>query len=101
MPLPAELTMTGRDPLILGSGLLLGARLNGSDYPLPGVVPLIDVRKLAGRGLLAAEMVEPLLALRHHNVLMFDFVLKRSLALDGQRFANEVFETAPFFARPA
>ena len=75
--------------------------LNGSDYPLPGVVPLIDVRKLAGRGLLAAGRVEPLLALRHHNVLMFDFVLKRSLALDGQRFANEVFETAPFFARPA
>jgi mannonate dehydratase len=75
--------------------------LNGSDYPLPGVVPLIDLRKLSASGLLAADMVEPLLQLRHHNVLMFDFVLKRSLALNGERFANEVFETAPFFARPA
>lgn len=73
--------------------------LNGSDYPLPGVVPLIDVRKLIARGLLAADSLETLLALRHHNVLLFDFVVKRSLALNGQRFANEVFETAPFFAR--
>jgi hypothetical protein len=46
-------------------------------------------------------MVEPLRALRHSNVLLFDFVLKRNLSLKGQRFANEVFETAPFFARPA
>ena len=73
--------------------------LNGSDYPLPGVVPLIDLRKLAERGLIDAAMVEPLRELRHHNVLLFDFVLKRSIALNGQRFANEVFETAPFFAR--
>ena len=73
--------------------------LNGSDYPRPGVVPLIDLRKLAARGLLAADRVELLRQLRHHNALMFDFVLKRSLAFNGQRFANEVFETAPFFAR--
>jgi mannonate dehydratase len=73
--------------------------LNGSDYPLPGVVPLVDVRKLAARGLLGADLVEPLLQLRHHNVLMFDFVLKRSLALNGQRFADPVFETAAFFPR--
>ena len=73
--------------------------LNGSDYPLPGVVPLIDLRKLAARGLLAADRVELLRQLRHHNALMFDIVLKLSLAFNGQRFANEVFETAPFFAR--
>jgi mannonate dehydratase len=75
--------------------------LNGSDYPLPGVVPLIDLHKLVSRGLLDAGLVEPLRALRHSNVLLFDFVLKRNLSLKGQRFANEVFETAPFFARPA
>jgi mannonate dehydratase len=73
--------------------------LNGSDYPLPGVVPLIDLHKLVSRGLLDAGMVEPLRALRHSNVLLFDFVLKRSLSSKGQRFANPVFETAPFFAR--
>lgn len=74
--------------------------LNGSDYPLPGVLPLINLRRLVARGLLDADMVEPLRALRHHNVLLFDFVLKRSLALQGQGFAPSVFETAPFFARP-
>jgi mannonate dehydratase len=73
--------------------------LNGSDYPLPGVVPLIDLHKLVARGLLDAGMVEPLRALRHSNVLLFDFVLKRNLSSKGQRFANGVFETAPFFAR--
>lgn len=78
-----------------------GRLLNGSDYPLPGVVPLIDLNRLVSRGLLAAGMVEPLRTLRHHNVLLFDFVLKRSLASQGRRFADEVFETAPFFARPA
>ena len=78
-----------------------GRLLNGSDYPLPGVVPLIDLNKLVSRGLLDESMVEPLRALRHSNVLLFDFVLKRNLSLKGQRFANEVFETAPFFARAA
>jgi len=78
-----------------------GRLLNGSDYPLPGVVPLIDLHKLVARGLLDESLVELLRALRHHNVLLFDFVLKRSLSFNGQRFAKEVFETAPFFARPA
>jgi hypothetical protein len=39
--------------------------------------------------------------LRSINVLLFDFVLKRSLAANGQGFAASVFETAPFFMRPA
>lgn len=86
-------------PTLLSRREWQGRLLNGSDYPLPGVVPLIDLRKLVARGLLQAEMVEPLLALRQHNVLLFDFVLKRSLALGGHRFAPQVFETAPFFAR--
>ena len=40
----------------------------------------------------------PLRELRHANVLLFDFVLKRSLAHKGQAFAPGVFETTPFFA---
>ena len=73
--------------------------LNGSDYPLPGVVPLIDLHGLVSRGLLDAALLDPLRMLRQHNVLLFDFVLKRSLGLQGHRFAPQVFETAPFFAR--
>ena len=75
--------------------------LNGSDYPLPGVVPLISLQGLVDLQLLDAAAVEPLRRLRESNVLLFDFVLKRSLRKGGQGFATSVFETAPFFARPA
>jgi predicted TIM-barrel fold metal-dependent hydrolase len=75
--------------------------LNGSDYPLPGVVPLVSLQGLVNAQLLDASAVEPLAQLRDYNVLLFDFVLKRSLRKDGQGFAGSVFETAPFFTRPA
>jgi hypothetical protein len=75
--------------------------LNGSDYPLPGVVPLISLTALADRALLDPAALETLRRLRDINVLLYDFVLKRNLALKGQGFAASVFETAPFFQRPA
>jgi len=75
--------------------------LNGSDYPLPGVVPLISTQALVDRQWLAPAAVEPLRRLRDVNVLLYDFVLKRSLAIRGQGFAPGVFETAPYFVRPA
>ena len=74
--------------------------LNGSDYPLPGVVPLIHLQGLVNRKLLDAAAIEPLRRLRDHNVLLFDFVVKRSLAFDGQGFAASVFETAKWLGRP-
>ena len=74
------------------------ARLvNGSDYPLPGVLPIVSVPLLAERRLLDHAAVAPLKELRDHNVLLFDFVLKRSLANNGAAFARTVFETRPFF----
>ena len=73
--------------------------LNGSDYPLPGVVPLIYLQALAERQLLDPAALPTLRRLRDANVLLFDFVLKRSLALNGQGFAPTVFETAPFFMK--
>lgn len=75
--------------------------LNGSDYPLPGVVPLIPISKFADRGLLDRAAVEPLSELRDHNVLLFDFVLKRSLGNNGAGFPRSVFETRPFFEASA
>ncbi|MFZ4535770.1 amidohydrolase family protein [Propionivibrio sp.] len=74
--------------------------LNGSDYPLPGVVPLISLQALVKSQLLDPAAVEPLRRLRDINVLLYDFVLKRSLDKEGQGFAKQVFETAPFFSRP-
>ncbi len=75
--------------------------LNGSDYPLPGVVPLIAMQALVDRQWLDPAAVEPLRRLREYNVLLFDFVLKRSLAMHGQGFPPSVFETAPYFGRRA
>lgn len=72
--------------------------LNGSDYPLPGVMPLFSVKAMAQQGYLDANLVEPISALRHHNPLLFDFVLKRHLQVDGKRFAKSVFETGTTFA---
>ncbi len=62
--------------------------LNGSDYPLPGVVPLVSLQGLVDSQLLDATAVKPLRRLRDSNVLLFDFVLKRSLRKDGQGFAQ-------------
>lgn len=66
--------------------------LHGSDYPLPGLMPLFDLRALVAEGLLAEEAVAPLRAIRRHNVLLFDFVLKRSLRAGAAALPATVFE---------
>lgn len=71
--------------------------LNGSDYPLPGVMPLFAPAAFARAGLLDQAAVPVLDELRGHNPLLFDFVLKRQLALDGRRLPATVFETRGFF----
>jgi uncharacterized protein len=75
--------------------------LNGSDYPLPGVMPLFSVGDLVARGLLEASSGALLKTIRSHNPLLFDFVLKRSLRSNGKAFATAVFETREFFLRGA
>ncbi len=54
--------------------------LNGSDYPLPGLMPLFAPEQIAQAGLLPAGLVPVLHRLRAYNPLLFDFVLKRSLS---------------------
>ncbi len=71
--------------------------INGSDYPLPGVIPLFSPRGLVERGYLSQAHVRVLSAIRQYNPLLFDFVLKRSLARGGQRFAPSVFESRRVF----
>ena len=77
--------------------------LNGSDYPLPGVLPLVALDTFAARGMLAAETVPVLREIRDHNAILFDLVLKRALRnpATGQRFPAAVFETRRHFARAA
>ncbi len=73
--------------------------VNGTDYPLPGIMPLYSVDYLVDLGLLQARAAPVLTAIRQHNPLLFDFVLKRELASGGRRLAPAVFETRRIFDR--
>jgi predicted TIM-barrel fold metal-dependent hydrolase len=71
--------------------------LNGSDYPLPGIMPIFSMKALASAGVLDESLVPVLHDLREGNALLFDFTLKRNLRVGGQRFPVSVFETRGFF----
>lgn len=73
--------------------------LFGTDYPLPGVVPLISPSAFARAGMLDAAAVPVLESVREHNPVLFTFALKRLLTSKGRRFAPAVFETRRFFDR--
>ena len=72
--------------------------LNGSDYPLPGVMPLFSVDYLVSLGLLPETVATVLREIRSYNPLLFDFVLKRQLRSNGKALSKNVFETRQFFA---
>ena len=88
-----------RRVLQLAGGEWAGRLLNGSDYPLPGIMPLYSTRALAAAGYLDEAAVAPLAAIRQHNPMLYDFVLKRHLRVGNMRLPASVFETRPFFTR--
>lgn len=73
--------------------------VNGSDYPLPAINALVRTGLLEELGYIDARTRRLLNEIDQHDPLLFDFVLKRSLALKtGEgvaRFAPSVFETPP------
>ncbi len=71
--------------------------VNGSDYPLPGVWPLYDLELLADRRYIARTALSLLHALRGHNPLLFDLVLKRALRRGHHRLPARAFEGARVF----
>jgi mannonate dehydratase len=71
--------------------------LHGSDYPLPCIGALVRLGPLVRAGLLDARHIDALEALRAHNLLLFDFALKRLVAWRGAGFARAVFETRRHF----
>lgn len=71
--------------------------LNGSDYPLPGVMPLFSTLTMSSLGYLKRSAVKPLEKIRRYNPMLYDFVLKRHLHWQGKKFAGKVFETENFF----
>ena len=71
--------------------------INGSDYPLPGVFPLFSMKTMADRGYIDDRQAETIRAIRPHNPLLFDFVLKRTIRYQGKGFSPSVFETRRVF----
>jgi len=71
--------------------------LNGSDYPLPGIMPLFSVDYLVSLGLVQESAKPVLTEIRSYNPLLFDFVLKRHLRSNGNALSKNIFETRPFF----
>jgi len=67
--------------------------LNGSDYPLPAVMPFYSTRELARRGYLQPAAVNSLVQVRRHNPLLYDLLLKRLLRADGHGFELDVFHS--------
>jgi mannonate dehydratase len=84
-------------PEIIEAKAWHGRLLNGSDYPLPGIMPIFSVRGFVRAGMLDEAAVPVLAELRHVNPLAFDFVLKRSLSWRGARLPASAFETRRFF----
>ena len=71
--------------------------LNGSDYPLPGVMPVFSVDYLVSLKLIDEKAGALFKEIRLHNPLLFDFVLKRHLRSNSRRLSAEVFQTRRFF----
>ncbi|HEU0199354.1 MAG TPA: amidohydrolase family protein [Burkholderiaceae bacterium] len=67
--------------------------LQGSDYPLPGIRFVYAFDRLVEAGLLQHAAADVLQQIRAHNPLLFEFVLKRTIADGHQRFSTAVFHT--------
>jgi len=86
---------------LLTSPELHGRLVNGSDYPLPAIDPVISTRKLVREGYLTADERRLCNRVFDANPLLFDFVVKRTVKVETagvtHRFAPSVFESARLF----
>ncbi len=71
--------------------------LYASDFPLPGVVPIISSKKLAANGLIDAEAVDFLNQVRSYSSWLYDFLSKRFLRSNGSALSLQVFHTRRHF----
>lgn len=73
--------------------------LHGSDYPLPGIGLVYRLPTFVDAGWLRPDEADVLARLRPINPLLFEFVLKRSLKVEGAALSPAVFETARVIGR--
>ena len=70
-----------------------GRLVNGSDYPLPGVLPVFSLPKLIREQFIDAGEARVLTEIRRHNPILFDFMLKRLVRSGNKCFSPRVFES--------
>ena len=75
--------------------------VNGSDYPLPGVLPVFSLRKLVREQFIDKATARVLTEIRRHNPILFDFTLKRLVRSGNKRFSPRVFESRRVYGRSA
>ncbi len=80
-----------------GTGCWISPKMRSLFYPLPGVVPLFSVDQLVERGRLKMGDAAVIKEIREYNPVLFDFVLKRTLRVNGKKLSHNVFETARHF----
>ena len=71
--------------------------INGSDYPLPAVMPLFSMNKMVKHGYIDSKQAAVLSDIRRHNALLFDLVLKRQMQFNGRRLRDIVFASKRVF----
>lgn len=71
--------------------------LYASDYPLPGIMPLISSKNLTANGLLDESVVPFVNQVREYNPWLYDFLIKRFMKSNGVSFSNHVFQTKQHF----
>ncbi|HEB94643.1 MAG TPA: amidohydrolase [Gammaproteobacteria bacterium] len=69
----------------------------GSDYPLPGVMPVYSPLNFVDWDMLPRNEAKILSAVRRHNPILFDVILKRRIEVKGKRFKASVFESRRHF----
>lgn len=71
--------------------------LYGSDYPLPGVIPVFSPHNFSDWGHLPETEATLLAEIREYNPILFDLMLKRRLRINGKQFSTKLFESRRFF----
>ncbi len=71
--------------------------INGSDYPLPGVLPITSTQSFVDWGFIEPKEADILVQIRRYNPLLFDFMLKRAIQINGSSLNPRVFESRRVF----
>ena len=99
----SAITQVNRDPKMIEKIVKMDEwhdrLVYGSDYPLPGVMPVFSPRNFVNWGYISEAQASFLSKVRQHNPILFDIMLKRFITIKGKRFKPSVFESRRHFIR--